>query len=222
MTYINIFINQPIYCAIIGLAILIGVIYFVIVNRKDEELGIKLFTLGVSGTFSIIMSTIACFAVSFSFSIDTTPYRSIFSIFYTFALFPVFVFLLKQMTHEPIVYQDYVNPIILTIMLARFACLYQGCCGGTIYAVHIEIVLLLALFIVNLITKKINMPTLYILYPLWRFIADFFKESYKYESSGGLSVTQCLAILCIVVAITVIVAPKISPPLFERKEDDEY
>ncbi len=208
MIYLDLFVNKPLYCFIIIAALIAGLTYYLISIRKTERYKLKAVIFLLSGGFSIVLSLSICALVSMIFSDKKAGYRSIFSIFYAFISFPFFAGLLQKSAKMKFDFKQYVNPILLSITLSRIACMAEGCCSGRIYAAFIEAGITLSLFIYNLIKKDLNFPMLYAIYPTWRFIAEFFKETYDIEKLGILTLMQYAAGIAVVLSIIVITLPK--------------
>ncbi len=208
MIYLDLFVNKPLYCLIIIAALITGLIYYLISIRKTERYKVKAVIFLLSGMFSIVLSLSICAFVSMIFSDKKAGYRSVFSIFYAFITFPFFAGLLQASAKMKFDFKPYVNPILLSITIARIACMVEGCCSGSIYAAYIEAGITLSLFIYNHVKKDLNFPMLYAIYPTWRFIAEFFKETYDIEKLGILTLMQYAAGVAVVLSIIVITLPK--------------
>lgn len=201
--------NAPIYSAIILLSFIVGTIYYFYLERKNDPY-LKCIVFVIAGTFSVIASTLLCALFSLVFNDKMSGYRSIFSIFYTLFTFPVFGFLLQKIFKLKVDFDSYLKPIIVTIFIARIACLYQGCCNkyGLVY---IEMAILLTVYILTLVIKKSNFFGFLLTYSIFRFISDFFKETFYYEQIGVLSMMQYMGFILICVCIVVIVTSKKIP-----------
>lgn len=192
MIYINLLKDKPFYVSIIVFSLILGATYYAITNHnEDVKDKIIFFT---SGALSIISSLIICSFVSLLFN-KKSGYRSFFSIFYAFSTFPIYTLILsKALNYEPN-YSSFLPSILLAISFARIACIFEGCCNGKIGAVYIEIVTCLSLFAYDLIKKNLKFPVFYFIYAAWRFLADFFKETYLFEKIGPFSPTQYISII---------------------------
>ncbi len=208
MIYLDLLVNKPLYCAIIAVALISGVAYYLISIEKAEKFKLKAIIFLLSGLFSVILSLSVCALVSLIFSGKKAGYRSVFSIFYAFISFPFFTFILQKSAKLKLDFSGYVSPLLLSITIARIACMTEGCCNGKIYAAYIEAGITLSLFIYNQIKKDLSFSTLYAIYPAWRFIAEFFKETYDVEKLGILTLMQYVATVAVVFAIIVITLPK--------------
>ncbi|MBQ2908608.1 MAG: hypothetical protein IJE56_01495, partial [Clostridia bacterium] len=90
--------------------------------------------------------------------------------------------------------------ILLAIFIARIGCSIEGCCQGRLYLATVEELLCLTCFVLIKSGKiKITFNQFYIGYMLWRFVAEFFKESYHLELIGVLSLVQYVAIFAILI-----------------------
>lgn len=205
--------NQPLYCVVIFLSLLTGLVYYVIVNRKKETFTSGVFVFCFSGTASILASAGICCLLSKLFSTEKYAYNTVFSIFYAIITFPVFVFILQKASYKPFDLSPYLNPVVLSSFLSRIACLKEGCCDGSIHAVKIEMALLLLLFIYNTIKKNLSFEAFLLCYSLWRFIADFFKIAYNFERLGPLTVVQYCAAVVILLSILAL--------LYKRRQKNE-
>ncbi len=208
MIYLDLFVNKPLYCIIIIVALIAGLGYYLVSIKNAERFKLKAVIFLLSGTFSIVLSLSICALVSMIFSDKKAGYRSVFSIFYAFITFPFFTGLLQKSAKMKLDFKEYVNPVLLSITIARIACMVEGCCNGSIYAAYVEAGITLSLFIYNQIKKDLNFPTLYAIYPTWRFIAEFFKETYDIEKLGILTLMQYAAGIAVVLSIIVITLPK--------------
>lgn len=205
MIYINLLKDKPFYVAIIIFSLVLGGTYYAITNRAANGKEKSIFF--ISGALSIISSLIICSLLSLFFG-KKSGYRSIFSIFYAFSTFPLYALTLsKALNFEPN-YSSFSSSILLAISFARIACVVEGCCNGKIGAVYIEIVTCLSLFTYNLIKKNLKFSVLYFIYAAWRFSADFFKETYRFEKIGPFSPTQYISIIILVVTIALLIRLK--------------
>ena len=76
--------------------------------------------------------------------------------------------------------------ILLAIFIARIGCSIEGCCQGRLYLATVEELLCLTCFVLIKSGKiKITFNQFYVGYMLWRFVAEFFKESYHLERSSN-------------------------------------
>lgn len=201
MKYIETLKDSPVYCVIVLISLLAGEAYYLIKIKSDEKFKTKAVIFTLSGLFSIMFSLAACSFVSLLYSNEKSVYRSVFSIFYALAVFPLCNYCLKAAAKESFSFNECINPILLAITLSRVACIIEGCCSGTIGAAYIEALLTLSLFVYNIATKKLKAEIFYIVYFLWRFFAEFFKDTYKIEKIGALSTLQYIALLIVALSI---------------------
>ena len=200
MRYIETFINHPIYSIIIGVALLLSLTLYLVSIRKQKDFAKTCVATLLSGALSLVLSLAVCFAVSQLFSTEKLVYRSVFSIFYTVLLFPVFAQIFKKTFAKSFDINGVTPYVLLAIFIARIGCSIEGCCQGTIYAATIEELLCLTCFVLIKSGKlKITFNQFYIGYMLWRFVAEFFKESYHLELIGVLSLVQYVAIFAILI-----------------------
>lgn len=205
MDVAELFKDQPLYCIIVILSLVTGLVYFILTDVKNKNFKYDLTVFCVSGVLSIISSVLVCLTVSKAFSNEKYAYRSVFSIFYAFITFPVFLFVLQKALNLPFDLSPFLNSIILSMFLARIACLTEGCCDGSIHAVKIEMIILALFFVYNVIKRNLYPSVFYAVYSLWRFIADFFKFAYEVERFGPFSVVQYLALIVIALSISIII-----------------
>lgn len=205
MIYIDLLKEKPFYVSVIIFSLVLGGIYYAITNRAaDKKEKLIFFT---SGVLSIISSLIICSFLSLIFN-KKSGYRSIFSIFYAFSTFPLYAFILSKALDFQPDYSSFTAPILLAISTSRIACLVEGCCNGKIGAVYIEIVIALSLFTYNLIKKNLKFSVFYFIYAAWRFLADFFKETYAFEKIGPFSPTQYISIVILALTIAFLIRLK--------------
>lgn len=193
------------YSVIVVLSLITGLCYYIISckNKPDFKNNIAVFC--VSGALSIVFSLFVCRTVSSLIFSQKYGYSTVFSIFYAFASFPVFAFILQKVSDRKFDFNTAVKPVILAIVLARIACITDGCCDGTIYAVKIECAVLLLLFVYDIVRNNLGYETFCLIYSLWRFSADFFKLAYKYEKLGPLTLVQYVALIVALVSSFVII-----------------
>ena len=179
--------------------------YLISIKNKPQFIN-NLLAVIVSGGLSIVASCAVCFAVSKLFSNKNLAYRSVFSIFYTLCTFPLFAFCCKKTFANTFDINTTAPYILLTLFIARIGCSIEGCCQGTIYAATIEELLCLTGFVL-MMTNKIKKSFLhfFIAYMIWRFFAEFFKESYKIELVGFFSLIQYVAILATLISSIVLI-----------------
>lgn len=206
--YLSVILNQTLYFIIICFALLCGFCYYILTvkNQTDKRLKILVFT--VSAILSIIVSLTVCKIIGMVFSTQTSAYKPVFSVFYTLFAFPFFIKLLEKTINKSFGFKDYVNPILVSIIIARFGCIVEGCCGCNLFIPHLEVLILTALLIYNIVTKKLKFSATCLLYALWRFVAEFFKDTYFFEKLGPFSLLQYMAGLMICLSIIYITQPK--------------
>ena len=198
MRYIETFINHPIYSIIIGVALLLSLTLYLVSIRKQKDFAKTCVAASLSGALSLVLSLAVCFAVSQLFSTEKLVYRSVFSIFYTVLLFPFFAQIFKKTFAKSFDINGVTPYVLLAIFIARIGCSIEGCCQGRLYLATVEELLCLTCFVLIKSGKlKITFNQFYIGYMLWRFVAEFFKESYHLELIGVLSLVQYVAIFVI-------------------------
>lgn len=208
MTYIELLKDKPLYCVIVLISLLAGEFYYLLKIKSDEKFKIKALIFTLSGVFAILSSLAACSFLSLLYSDEKSGYKSVFSIFYALATFPWFALLLRYTAKETVSLDEYLNPLLISVTLSRVACMFEGCCSGTIGAAYLEAFLALSLLIYNIATKKLKLTVFYAIYFLWRFISEFFKDTYKIEKIGALSPLQYIALLIVALSIIKIIAPE--------------
>lgn len=208
MKYVELLKDKPLYCIIILISLLAGECYYLLKIRKGENFKIKALIFTLSGVFAILFSLAACSFLSLLYSDEKSGYKSVFSIFYALATFPWFVLLLRYAAKETTSLDEYVNPLLISITLSRVACMFEGCCSGTIGAAYLEAFLTLSLLLYNIATKKLKLTVFYTIYFLWRFISEFFRDTYKIEKIGVLSPLQYVALTIVAISIIKIIVPE--------------
>lgn len=201
MPYLNVIKSSPWYFAIVIFSLIIGATTFVFTNKRKENFSVNLVVFIVASLASIVFSLAVSRLFSTAYSKKTEGYRSVFSIFYTFVSFVPFVLILKKAVNAKVDVNTYLQPILIAIFLSRIACLTEGCCQGTIYAVYMEMLLVAILIIYNALKRNLTFPVVIIIYTAWRFIAEFFKDAYTYEKLGVLTPVQYVSLLAILLSI---------------------
>ncbi|MBR7136001.1 MAG: hypothetical protein IKD14_02635 [Clostridia bacterium] len=206
-TLFNIISAKPLFFIIIGLSLLTGIIYYAVSVIKTKKAVRKIIIFICSGILAMLVTVAVCNYVALLLSTEKFTYKPVFSIFYAFCFFPPIAFIFQKALRIETDFEPYVTPIMLSIGLSRIACLIEGCCGGTINAAHIECLLCLGIAVYNMIKKDFSFGFMFVVYLVWRFAADFFKETFKIEALGPFTSAQYLCLLSVMAAIIVITMP---------------
>ncbi len=209
MNYVTFFINHTAYCIIIILALIVGLVSYILINKKQPALFVNLIAIALSGALSIVASCVVCILVSNLFTTQKLAYQSVFSIFYTICFFPLFMVLCQKTFAKGLDINTVTPSILLVIFVARIACAVEGCCQGRFYLATVEELLCLTGFVLYIAKKlKMTFAHFFIGYMTWRFIAEFFKESFTLERIGFLSLIQYVALIATLLATILLLKSK--------------
>ncbi len=209
--YLEHFLQNPLYFIVILIAFLSGGAAYYFSQRTKR--GTKLAAFTLTSVLSLALSTSICLAVSAVFSKQKPAYRSFFSLYYYIISFAVISSFINKLIVIDFNLDDFTKPLLVNVCVARTACMIEGCCGGILPFSYIECLLSLLLLLYSLIWKAPFFYTFLTGYSIYRFISEFFKDTFLLERLGPLTVMQYVSLLAITFSTVIIIKKK------ERREN---
>ncbi len=192
--------SQPKYYAIILFAGIVSAVYYIYKIKGEKDFKELLFMAVVNAFCGILLSIATATAISSALSTKDRYMFSPFGIYYGLVFFSLSAVIMAKV-YKKNNFDGYVNSILAFICLSRLACLYEKCCGGSFPIVQTEILLCCVTLVYNAITKKIKYKYFLCGYSVFRFVVEFFKNTYSIEKLWIFTPMQYMAIIVILIAV---------------------
>lgn len=197
--------SQPKYYAIILFAGIVSAVYYIYKIKGEKDFKDLIFMAVVNAIVGVLLSTATATAISGALSTGDRYMFSPFGIYYGLVFFTLSAVIMAKV-YKKSDFDNYVNSMLVFICLSRLACLYAKCCGGSFPIVQTEILLCCIALVYNAITKKIKYKYFLCGYSVFRFVVEFFKNTYSIEKLWIFTPLQYLAIIVIFVAVYIMFA----------------
>lgn len=197
--------SQPKYYAIILFAGIVSAVYYIYKIKGEKDFKDLVFMAVVNAIVGVLLSTATATAISGALSTSDRYMFSPSGIYYGLVFFTLSAVIMAKV-YKKSDFDNYVNSMLVFICLSRLACLYAKCCGGSFPIVQTEILLCCIALVYNAITKKIKYKYFLCGYSVFRFVVEFFKNTYSIEKLWIFTPLQYLAIIVIFVAVYIMFA----------------